>query len=442
MYTGRLRGFWASVVLVLAMVQLHSPRGGAFSRIVIEFCAVIGVVAGALIFCDLITRRSARPSAQPMPWSEAPRRQEAGRVSPPDPRRMRDLRDVRDGHTDAAPPPFASTGSHARRMPAAHRHAPRPRRPVPMDGTDTRPDPSATARPRPSLIAPLFGTRGSRAHGRPWLLPARPVHPGVSADAVRLGDLEVRAASIVGPGHRCEEPAMPRQDAYRLGRDDDGRFLVLAVADGVSSSAHAERGATVAASVAVNAVRDRLAGPDPLPVLSAPELFVTVADQMVNDASRQGLEPGDVAAVLVVAVIPAYPEHDLSRDVWVGWLGDVSAWTLGGGRWSFQAGDRKGGAGGIESNSPGAVLPAAPQCAEHRWVRLGQGDVISFVTDGFGDALATIGKATAFLAEHWAEPPPVGEYLGHVGFDAEQFLDDRTAVTVWPDAGTPSRWAP
>ena len=81
---------------------------------------------------------------------------------------------------------------------------------------------------------PVF-SRASASGQAPWHLPVGTAPSGLAADAARLGDLEVRAASMVGAGHRCQEPADPRQDAYALGRTPDGQFLIIAVADGVST---------------------------------------------------------------------------------------------------------------------------------------------------------------------------------------------------------------
>ncbi|MEV6495002.1 protein phosphatase 2C domain-containing protein, partial [Actinoplanes sp. NPDC051633] len=105
---------------------------------------------------------------------------------------------------------------------------------------------------------PRFDERGSNAHAQPWLLPPHRSAPGIAADEAQVGDLSVRAASVVGPGHRCTEPVVARQDAYQLGRDRASRFLVVAVADGISASRHADRGATVAAQRSVDALAGRL----------------------------------------------------------------------------------------------------------------------------------------------------------------------------------------
>lgn len=278
---------------------------------------------------------------------------------------------------------------------------------------------------------PRFG-HGAIAQQQPWRLPVQssPV-AGVVADEAAVGDLVVRAASVVGPGHRCADPAVVRQDAYRIGRDPAGDFVVIAVADGVSSSARADLGATVAVSTAVAAVLERLRLDGGTGGLSAAELFELVASRVSGEAADRGLADRDVCAVLIVAVLPTRLRDDAPNRLWVGWLGDVSLWRLGDGRWSIAAGDRKGGDGGIESNAIAAVLPFDPGAARSEFLPLSAGDRLTLVTDGVGDGLAGLPALNRYLADEWAGPPPIADFINHVGYDAEQFTDDRTAVTVW-----------
>lgn len=298
-----------------------------------------------------------------------------------------------------------------------------------------RPAPNVLVAPA-SQEVPRFGA-GSKAQRFPWRLPVRPpAAPGVAADEAALGDLTVRAASLVGPGHRCQEPATARQDAYRIARDTTGDHLLIAVADGVSSSSHAELGAAVAAGTAVGFLRRRLDRPDGAARLSAADLFQETADAMRHEAGRRGLEPTDICAVLFVAVVPTRPGTPAGeRTLWAAWLGDASLWRLEERRWRYAAGDRKGASGGYESNALHHTLPADPHAARDARITVRPGDVLSLVSDGVGDGLATLDELNAYLAGRWARPLPVAAYLNDVGFDAERFLDDRTSVTVWVDPG-------
>ncbi|MEW2622851.1 protein phosphatase 2C domain-containing protein [Streptomyces sp. NPDC048106] len=301
-----------------------------------------------------------------------------------------------------------------------------------------QPNPVSASPPAPRVPVPTsvprFGA-GSKAQRFPWLLPRRPASSGVAADEARLGDLAVRAASLVGPGHRCQEPATARQDAYRLARDASGDHLLLAVADGVSSSSHAELGAAVAASTAISYLRRRLDGPGAR--LSAAELFEEAAVAMRHEAARREIAPTDVCAVLFVAVIPARPTVATGeRTLWAAWLGDCSLWRLDERRWRHTLGDRKSAEGGYDSNAVAHTLPADPHMAQESRLALRPGDVVSVVSDGVGDGLAALDELNACLADRWQQPMPVTSYLDDIGYDTERFLDDRTSVTVWvaPDA--------
>jgi hypothetical protein len=259
---------------------------------------------------------------------------------------------------------------------------------------------------------------------------------GIVADEAVLGDLTVRAASLVGPGHRSEDPATVRQDAYRLGRDAAGDYLVIAVADGVSSSRRSDLGAAVAVSSAVSSAMELLR-PGFAPTAQwAPTLFGEVALRIREEAAGRGLSDDDVCAVLIVAIIPTRLGEERPQPAWVGWLGDVSLWQLNEGYWRPAAGDTKHDEGGMASNALSAVLPRSPEFAHCCLVPLAPGGVLTFVSDGVGDGLAGLPELNKLLASRWASPPPIADFINHVGFDAEQFLDDRSAVTVW--AGPPA----
>ncbi|BEL06495.1 hypothetical protein Q0Z83_046860 [Actinoplanes sichuanensis] len=277
---------------------------------------------------------------------------------------------------------------------------------------------------------PLFGRRPSRAHALPWLLPKPVAQSGVAADEARLGDLTVRAASLLGPGHRCEEPAVARQDAYSLGRDTSGRYLIAAVADGLSSSPRSDLGAAVAAETTVDLIGRALARKADPAVLDSERILHGVAARMTEEATRRGLTAHDMCAVLIAGVFDTHSGAD-GRDCWFMWIGDVSGWQLQGQRWEAFAGDVKSDDGDISSNAVNACLPLHPGRAEHRRHRFPVGAVISLVSDGIGDAWTMMSEANAYFGRQWAEPPALGAYLNDVGYDARGFQDDRTAVTVW-----------
>jgi hypothetical protein len=288
---------------------------------------------------------------------------------------------------------------------------------------------------------PRFDERGSTAHAQPWLLPAHLSGAGIAADEAQVGDLVVRAASVVGPGHRCEEPAAPRQDAYQLGRAGGGRYLLVAIADGVSSSRRAELGAAVAARRAVELAARQIdaAGPAGAPAihLSPVDIFGAVAADMRNTAARRRLADTDVCCVLVLAVIDALPGPTGNRGSWVAWVGDVSMWRRTGGRWEFLLGDAKGRAGGVQTSEVHSALPGGAAAVRAEVVPLRAGEAYALVTDGVGDLWSAHPMANDYFARRWATPPPVASYLNDVCFDARGEQDDRTAVVIWTPPVTP-----
>ncbi|MER7842903.1 protein phosphatase 2C domain-containing protein [Kitasatospora sp. NPDC096077] len=306
----------------------------------------------------------------------------------------------------------------------------------PAASTAQQAKPRPVLRERPTdLSVPRFGD-GARAQGYPWLLPERTVQNGIAADEAAVGALTVRAASVVGPGHRCDQPAGPRQDSYRIGRTRDSRYAIVAVADGLSSAAWSDTGATTASSQAVTLLREQIetGGFDRLDVQ---ELYRRVAESIAGQAAGRGVGTSLLATVLITAVI-AEPDASGAAQAWVGWLGDSSAWTLDpyGARWRFSAGEAKDRAAQVVSNEVAGRLPDTPQLALDGYLTLAPGAALALVTDGIGDAWADpAGNVNEYFANAWRTPVPATRFTADVGFDAPQCLDDRTAVVVWNGRG-------
>jgi serine/threonine protein phosphatase PrpC len=290
----------------------------------------------------------------------------------------------------------------------------------------------------PSTDRPLRIGKGSKAHGSVWRLPARPVQSGVAADGAQLGDLAVRAASIVGAGHRLDDPGIARQDAYRIARDVSGDHLVVAVADGVSSGDYSDIGAAAAVVKSVShlchQLADQAARGRGLDFRAA---FEQAATQVLETARQRHLTSRDVATVLMTCAIPTY-SHDLSgsRPAWFAWVGDLSAWILREGEWSHVAGDRKQDIGGIISNAVAHALPDSPNVVRIGHVAVWPGDVLLVASDGVGDAMELYPQLQEYLGTQWDRPPTIGDYLADLEFEAPQCLDDRTGVAIWVGAAT------
>jgi hypothetical protein len=308
---------------------------------------------------------------------------------------------------------------------------PEPPTPPPAPGSALR-DPPPTA--VPPTVTVLEG--GSSAGRAPWRLPTRPGPPGAVVDGGRVGGLDVRAASIVGPAHRCDEPAAVRQDAYALAQDGHRTHLVIAVADGLSSGTHSDVGARIAVSTASRelvAALDR--GGDPS--FDARRLFSVVAGEIVGTGRDRGLAERDLCCLLVVAVVPIRPDPDGGRRVWTAQIGDLSVWTLGR-QWQQETGPHKS---GLDRNTVTAVLPFHPDAVVTAELVVPAGHRLAVVTDGVGDLLCDVASAKGFLAARWgAGPPHPAAFLADLSVDAPGQDDDRTAVVVWcpaADGGAP-----
>lgn len=279
-------------------------------------------------------------------------------------------------------------------------------------------------------MTPPVIDRPSAAGQAPWRMPLGVASGGVTADAARVGDLEVRAGSIVGPGHRCEEPALPRQDAYALGRSDG--VLVVAVADGVSQSARADLGARVAASAATRLVLEDLDEHPNIGLTDVPRLFDRVSGEIIGTGAHRGIPPADLCTVLMVATIPTSPGRDGTRVIHTARVGDVALWVCKQDVLSCETG---GPAAGIDRNTHDEVLPFDCTPIEHDF-SLEAGARLAVVSDGVHDTLTNVNGGTEHFANLWAAPPPHPvEFLEGLSYDAPGQLDDRAAVVVWLGAG-------
>ena len=301
------------------------------------------------------------------------------------------------------------------------RSRPMPPSPPPTAPMPVSPDP-AYRLPDPPVFA-----ASSTAGQAPWHLPVGAAPSGLAADAARLGDLEVRAASVVGAGHRCQEPG-PRQDAYALGRTPDGKFLVIAVADGVSQSPRSDLGARVAVSAATRELVAMLSSGG-VTAIDMEHLYNAVAGEMLGTGRNRGLLDKDICSILILAVIPAVPRPDGMRQVWTSWIGDVSLWIHRQGSLYRVTGQEKS---GMDRNTLNAVLPFNPDWAEQSTVNLQPSDRVAVVTDGLSDSLSGIPEAAEFFARQWAASAPhPAAFLHNLCYDGPGQSDDRTAVVVW-----------
>jgi hypothetical protein len=286
---------------------------------------------------------------------------------------------------------------------------------------------------RQLTAGPTFDA-GSRASRAPWRVPSGIYQAGVSADAATIGDLDIRAASVVGPSHRCEEPAAPRQDAYLITQTIAGDYALICVADGVSSSENSEVGARIAVNAATREMLDALNGRGNDAGLDANKIFHAVAGEIVGTAKNRKSDPDQYCTILAAAVLPTRPAPDGSRTMWCAQIGDISLWSRTDDGFQQLTGTVKA---GLDRNNLSAVLPHHPQAVTVSTPTLAAGAVIALVTDGLGDLFEDIPAAPQFFSTSWRTPPVVPQMVHDLSFDAPGQQDDRTAVVVW--CGTVSK---
>lgn len=330
---------------------------------------------------------------------------------------------------ERAPAGPMAPGGTARPGPPSHGFlTPKPPRSASPDRPVTSAPPTVASSRTPLSAGPMVFEGGSVASRHPWRLPEGQAQSGIAADSACMGDLEIRAASIIGAGHRCTAPATARQDAYVLTRTRDGSHLVIAVADGLSSSARSETGARVAAGAGARLLAEQLQRSPGPQAVDAQQLFAKVAGEMVGVGQSRGIPIQDLCSLLVVAAVPVEPLPDGGRRVWTAQLGDVSLWLHGERGWSQATGGPKA---DIDGNTVDAVLPFNPDKVVAGPVDVPPRHGIAVVTDGFGDLLSDVAGVQDHFSRRWIRPPHPAVFVADLCADAPGQNDDRTAVVVW-----------
>lgn len=256
-------------------------------------------------------------------------------------------------------------------------------------------------------------------------------------DLLTIDPFEVRACASRGMSHRLA--GTPRQDAFAVNASDG--WVVVAVADGVSSGAHSHVAAETAARAAARLVIARLGQGEPDWVA----MCGRISRRLIDEAQYRQLVslPDDVdvetqirtvrnvmSTTLVVAAVRRQPEADGSFAGLLAVLaGDSGAYLLGDGRLTSLAGGKVGDAT-ITSTSvdplPGSAAPVAVP------FELGAAQALIVTSDGLGDPVGSgdteVGR---HLARRWASPPGPAEFLNDVNLLRRTFDDDRTAVGLW-----------
>lgn len=246
----------------------------------------------------------------------------------------------------------------------------------------------------------------------------------------------LRAASARGRSHRFM--AKVRQDAYAF--QCDGRYVVAAVADGVSSGSLSHVAADVVSRHGCHMIARQLETTRP-EHLDWGWLLETLKTKVINEGRRRlegshklddravGRQLATTALFAVVemwAVEGAHRAHILA-------LGDSSAWVLRSGtRWEPQFPVKNDGAELASSTT--SALPFLPKrLPSPVETMVGADDALLLISDGIGDPLRYgDGSVGAFLAEQWRRPPEPLAFAAHVDFARRSHDDDRTALGIWP----------
>ncbi len=289
--------------------------------------------------------------------------------------------------------------------------------------------------------------------------------PGVhAADTVidhgTHGDLVVRAASVRGTYGRYH--GTPREDDYAMAASADGRWLVVALADGVTAASASHLAATLvvrtAATQATRLLEERAEAADP-DLHGPPDLhgvFQSAAYQLRRAAepllARDGVEvsadaiAGLFATTLLLALVPtgqtatgqtatgqAATGQAADSTALLARVGDSNAWVLSGDGWQPVFAP-KASADGIASAAV-AALPRLPETLEVAEVALTPDQTLVLASDGVTDAFGpTLDSAVARdLARQWHPhlPAPL-EFARQVSFRGQSWDDDRTAIAVRP----------
>lgn len=261
------------------------------------------------------------------------------------------------------------------------------------------------------------------------------VFDGVTLEVPGLGHHVLRAASVRGLSHRAY--GKPRQDEYGYQLTPDGRYLVLCVADGLSSGSRSHLAAEVAVRTGTALLVNALAETSPAELVWE-QIVGEVAGHIVTYARKRlpdgaGMTVDDVVGWM--GTTATYAVVDLAGavlDVHAIMVGDSSAWVLRADAW--QALSEVKNAGADVATSAVEALPRVGQRDRPRLhARVGPGEALVLMTDGVGDALGDgRGEVGTYLGAAWRTPPHEVDFVGQIGFSRKSFDDDRTVIAVWP----------
>lgn len=255
--------------------------------------------------------------------------------------------------------------------------------------------------------------------------------PDVSIDAVDTDTYFIRACSVRGAAHRHRR--VTRQDDYSIGQSPSGH-VVLAVADGLSSSPLGHIAATVACRSALSAVSAELSQGHSPDAIDWDDVVARVSAAVSIEARRIGAvnalaSDDDVAYVMATTLILAVVDAGVTRATIASLAGDSAAFILRGRQWLRLGG--KAQAEGLAESRLKSWLPtrASPVI---EIVDLVGVDALLLCSDGLAGVLDSAGRPAKTIAEWWHAPPGLTEFATQLSFLLKGVDDDRTAAVVWP----------
>lgn len=332
------------------------------------------------------------------------------------------------------------TGQHATPTELPHPAGEGPGTPAKADVPDTRDEGFRPADPvverqglPPTVGKPSVLGQGFWAGPKyPWPIVPSNHSRDFELDLGTVGDLCVIGASARGGLHRFE--GSERQDAFALSKSTTGRYLLIAIADGLSSAPTSRRTAFDLVHHTTDWIGGRIDG-----IASEPDMNEELVRELVLKCLNEGVARINAdrptpssrtagASTLTWAIVPTVECE--ARTVHFGGVGDSSAWTISGGRWKCQSQSPDE---AIASSATAALPVHDPERAA--WfgeTTLDADDVFALTTDGVANALGDgTTQVATFLAEKWRTPPEPLAFLADLQFDRKSFDDDRTAVLVW-----------
>jgi len=256
----------------------------------------------------------------------------------------------------------------------------------------------------------------------------------VSIDAVDDEAYCVRACAVRGLAHRHRR--MTRQDDYAIGESVTGH-VILAVADGLSSSPLGHIAATIACRSAHAAVAAAMAEGGLAESIRWDNLGDRVSSAVAGEARRIGAvderaPDTEVASVMATTLVVAVVERDASRATIASVAGDSVAFLLREGQWEQLIGGAPPD-GSLEESSVKSWLPgrARPTTVS---ADLAGTSAVLLCSDGLANVLKSGGRPAETIAEWWRTPPGLTEFATQLNFLLKGVDDDRSAVMLWPVA--------